>query len=623
LQREELNALELTANEYPVEAAEALRISIGRDRYHKVLRQVTRKRDTRGERMANAIGALVELGINLIVTFNYTRDLQQVLPPDREVIVIQRNHLPGWSKLDLLHPEGKKIHILAMRGVVDEQLGVLDSAILDSRSYDAVMFSDFHYADVLQRLFQDYTVVSIGLSWKDVMLRHSAARVHYSSPLYGRTHAAILPRAQGAGARKRDIWQERSLVSAYSLRPLYYDPANRHAELVTLLDEFTTLVIGVRSNAPPPAGAPGIHVLATMAETLDACGDHECVFHREWFGAHWARSQAALEAAAQCNLTTSSWIALARIERHLRHFLWAYVAPERRDDERKRLWTMIAEIGMQKYRAGELREWSTASLALALGAKPNVVARGLFDFSLGAYEVFYDADENEAVRFWRSLLEDERCPDIVRPRVEIAKQVWRPETKENENTLAKLRDAAIRCGWEGIEAKIVLGKCELMFREARRRRPLRDLPETQRKRLLDVAMDAREVARLAGSGGRELGAVALGSLVQNPGPAEAELVGVHRGFAKRIEAGAGPVGDWGIYVALLATLLDRLDGKTLVHPDQARKWLEERCGRIERPPLVNTNVAAVINQYWTPYHMRAANLAIRVAKIVRADAAAG
>jgi hypothetical protein len=377
LRREELDAIELTATEYPVEAAEALRIAIGRNRYHKVLREVTRTRNTRGERMASALKSLVELGINLIVTFNYTRDLEHALPSNREIIVIQRNHLPGWSKLDLLHPEGGKIHILAMHGVVDEQLGVLDSAILDSRSYDTVMFSDFHYADVLQRLFQDYTVISIGLSWKDVMLRHAAARVHFSSPLYGRTHAAILPRAEGAGCRKRDVWQERSLVSAYSLRPLYYDPAKGHAELVTLLDDFAVLVGDVRSNIPPAHGLPagtashaGMDALARMAETLDACGDHECVFQREWFGAHWARTQAGLETAVQHGMTTRDWISAARIERHLRHFLWAYVAPERRDQERKRLWTAIAETGMRKHKAGELREWS--SLALAVGPHPTL-----------------------------------------------------------------------------------------------------------------------------------------------------------------------------------------------------------------------------------------------------------
>jgi hypothetical protein len=37
---------------------------------------------------------------------------------------------------------------------------------------------------------------------------------------------------------------------------------------------------------------------------------------------------------------------------------------------------------------------------------------------------------------------------------------------------------------------------------------------------------------------------------------------------------------------------------------------------------VNTNVAAVINRYWTPYHARAASLAIQVAEVVRATGAA-
>lgn len=634
----EREALASVAGDWPVEAAEALRISMGRAGYREALKGLTSHTHPKESGMAGSLANLINKGIDLIVNFNYTRDLEEAIESEetgREVVVIQRGHLPGWEKPDLLSPKKGTIHLLALHGRADDRLGEISGVVLDRQSYDEAVFSDFHYSDLLSRLFQDYTILSLGLSWNDVVLRNAAARVHHASPLYGRTHAAFFPASHENPERPKldprrvDLWRERSLMAAYSVRPLFYRASGEdHSELVGALDNFCQMYDDATAFSEGAIDLPGwldFDLLSPIADRLDLCGDYESLLHRWWFSKNWGSLCGLLKKAHSLPVRPTQWLVLARLERHLRHYVWVYEDPERRKQERQEVWYILAEMG-RNLAVRDPSIFDPATLGDAIGPSRNNGSRGLFEFAIGAYEIFPDqAATSEVIEFWRDRLRSVTDAQL-QGRVEVAKLVWKETTGRSADELRQLRRLALASGWEAMEAKVALDLCECMFREKASRpsrAKLRDLPEEVRHGLLLYAKDAREVARVAGSARRELGAVALGSLITDPETAEADLIGVYQGFSKRLEAGAGPVGDWAIYVGLLASLLDRIGRKGgKLDPGTARRWIEERCGKIAPKPLTQTEVHKVIYAYWHDYHPAAAKLAQRVAETVRKEAIA-
>jgi hypothetical protein len=119
---------------------------------------------------------------------------------------------------------------------------------------------------------------------------------------------------------------------------------------------------------------------------------------------------------------------------------------------------------------------------------------------------------------------------------------------------------------------------------------------------------------MAGCVRRELGAVVLGSLVEEPREAEADLLASFHAYSRHAEAGLGPFGDWAIYLALLAALKDGR-GKKL-SPRRVLGWLEERCGSISRETLLNVHVHDVVTDYWHQFHPRAAGLAAKIVPLL-------
>lgn len=618
----EHEALKVVAEAFPVEAAEALRIAVGRTRYYKALKEAAAHQDltAEGQSMAGLLQQLITKGVRLVVSFNYSRDVAQAISEqgNPQLLIIQRAHLAGWPKLDLLHPDQDKVHLIAIHGIVDETQETLSSAVLDRSSYDSVMYSDLHYSDFLQRIFTDHTVLSVGLSWEDVVLRNAAARVHHAAPLSPKSHAALLPASSTGSSHnafKADLWKERSFVGAYSVRPLYYDSADHHKELQTVLQVLAQLVEKLEDVGPPTNS--GSKRLLNIADLLDLCGDYESVFQRKWFASNWLPLKELLVRSEQDRKDEDHWLALARIERHLRHFLWVYVRPDTRGKAREDCWKAVASAGMELHKTGKLTCWNNGELSRACGRSNSPVGRGLFEFALGAYEVFNDeASSDPTVLYWRNLL-DVTVPEKVKARVEIAKLLWKSGSDPaDEGTINTLRSSAIECGWESIEAKLSLDLCELKFRSAQRNnnsKPLRELPNEHRLELLNFALDARESARVAGCARRELGAVALASLVEDHERAEADLVGIYHGMVKAVAGGAGPIGTWAIYAGLIATLLDR-STKNPIDAASASKWIQERCGTLRSPEHLDT--PAVLRDYWSAFHPEAGELVAQTAQFV-------
>lgn len=618
--------LKRIAKNLPVEMAEALRIAVGREAYDAALWQQTKSGKIvsgNGHKMSAALGSLVKNGVRLIMSFNYTQDVVKAVKSSHpNTTIIQRAHLEGWTKLDLLHPATGVLHFIAIHGLVDERSGEPPYAILDQHSYDEAIFSDLHYSELIQRLLQDYTVLSIGLSWEDVALRSAAARVHYASPICGHTHVALFPRSKNS---KSDLWRERGMVAAYSVRPLYYDPRHDHAGVITTLEEIPQLLESMNHipHLPTKLDEKGIHTLGEIADVLDVCGDYEALFQRTWFPPNWEPLAGLLSRCNHPKRSFHQWTVFARLERHLRHFLWVYVTPQKRMREvmRMKVWQIIAGTGIRLFKTHLSRiKFDDDS---ALGPGKDFLKRGIFEFALGAYEFFSKNEDAQNggsnAAYWREFLARIKSTKL-KQRVEMAKNIWRVHAQVD--SLIHLRRQAIKSEWESIESKIVLDICEFGFKREMgcEGRIPRSLSEQQKRKLLGQALDAREVARMAGCGRRELGAVALSSLVADTERAETDLVGILQGFARRTESGAGPVGDWDIYVGLLATLIDRRSTKKIRHEikaEAAKEWLEDRCGKINCFSFGGTSdVKDVIHAYWKDFHPEAATLAEGVAQIV-------
>jgi hypothetical protein len=642
LSNDDKGALELLSPTLPAETADALRVALGRSKYEEGLRRNTCQCDLTPGELGPALQLLVNCGIRLILNFNYTRDLLETLSESSplEIIAIQRFHLEGWTKRDLLEPRDGEIHHISIHGMADYRFGHLPSVVLDRNSYNQAFFGDLHYGDLLTRVLQDYTLLSVGLSWDDVVLRSAAARVHFTTPICGRVHVALIPATTAPKASRRKarthgrmyVWRERAFVTAYSIRTIHYSPHDGHRDLPIILRNVSTLSRRIRdalngdSLTVPELGVAGRWVrVQEISDVLDECGDYESLFHREWFAkdGNWRKLHALITSGSMRPSSLQEWIILARIERHLRHFIWVYAHPDKRDASRVDAWEKIAQY-WGAFDNPERRSWRSGFEEAAGDDEVSSVSmRGLFEFALGAFEVYGQSRMpcSEACHDWQQWLislatQNKSCK--VAKRIEIGRGIWTIQ-KPRLSTLAKLRRSAITSAWEGIEAKIALDICEHHFEKRIPRRPLkgwgiklRSHPE--RDVLTRFATDAWETARMAGCGRRELGAIALASLVVPPEQAEANLVGVLHAVSKRVEAGAGPVGDWGIYTGLLATLLDRSQRTT--EPRAALAWLEERCGKIRAETLRGTDVPTALARYWQAYRPDAAELAEQVATVI-------
>lgn len=627
--------LSKVAMEYPVEAAQALRVSVGKDRYQTALFKATKSKTLSGKGMAYALKKLADLNrIRLIVSFNFTRDIVEALSSKKPTI-IQKFHLGSWNRVKLLRPKSQ-INLIAIHGIND---GNTAQVVLDRRSYDDAVFTDLHYSDLLGRVLQDYLVLTIGLSWNDIPLRQAAARVRYSAPISCHTHVALLRKDDGRPARSaptRDLWRERSLASSYGVRPVYYGSKGRdyHGGLLDVLGELDNLIEclgswkrefnGKRYSVLRDPMSPEIGTtLSKIADNLDSCGDYESVVQRQFFALHWQQLKEILSRRATEHLTFTEWEVLARLERHLRHFLWVYEQPDKRDKQRQTIWLEIASAGnrflpdVDARTRSRRKEVGRALRELATGRD-----RALFEFALGAYELFaFNATRHRTAKTWAKVLD--HCVEETRfsQRVRISKNIWKSPSMD-EGNLRNYRDEAVKAGWESIEAKLALDICELRFRKTierlrgkggiKRTCP-RDLPRRKREELLFLAEDAREVARMAGAGRRELGAITLGSLVSDPMQAEGDLLAINRSYAQQTSGGPGLVGEWNIYVGLLALLVEQNPN---VKARKSLEWLEERCGEVNLRLKSPQGFIIVIGDHWRKYHSLAAELAAGVAKLV-------
>jgi hypothetical protein len=414
---------------------------------------------------------------------------------------------------------------------------------------------------------------------------------------------------QHSGDGVRDWWEERALTASYGLRPLYY---RDHGEVPGLLGRVADLA-GAAGGPSPDAP------LVDIADWLDQVGDYESQQQSTWFATHWEAASRAITTACQpSNLSTDTWVAAARIERHLRHFVWFWLAPEERAAVRRQLWQQLAKAWRTLPPTETMPLWEAERIARALDWDAQPVAgepdRALLEFALGAYEICgRDASRDEITVGWERMLEVVRkcAPEsVVGRRVAVASRVWTMEAS------AALVGAARDACWEGMEAKLSLDIAEdsvLSNAASTAYATPRDWPGRIRDRLWMQSDHVRELSRVAGCNRREAGAVVIASFLAPTDQAESDLIAAYRRL-QDLSGKLEPTSAWSVVVGLIAVFADQLRGfpdHELIDP--LCEWLTEKCGQIPASDAVVAVVARNYARYWQRFHSRAASLAPQAA----------
>jgi hypothetical protein len=516
--------------------------------------------------------------------------------------------MAAWPLGRLFAPEPGEVHVLKLHG----SLPLADTVggpevVLDRSSYDAALAADSPYGGILSRLFEDFAVLSVGVSWTDVPLRDAAARARRQLPVARTMHYAA---RQHSGDGAKDWWEERALTASYGLRPLYYVDHGEAADVVSSIAELVDSADGPSPDAP----------LSEIADWLDRVGDYESRQQSTWFAAHWrAASEAVKSACDPAVLTPETWLISTRVERHLRHFLWFWLAPQEKEVVRRQLWQVIADgwnrlppseaaLLWQDERIACVLDWTTE----ATYGSPD---RALLDFALGAYEIYgQDVAANEPAMGWLRRLDRVRryAPDsITGRRIATAARVW--TTDVSPDLVSAARDAC----WEGMEAKLTLDIAENKVRShaaSIRYETPRDWPGRDRDALWLASDHVRELSRVAGYNRREAGAVVLSSFLAPIERAEGDLIASYRRLRDLSGGQMEPTSAWAVIIGLIAVFVDQT-GTALEHEliGPLCEWLIDKCGEI---PISNALAPVVERNYarhWQQFHRRAANLAPRVA----------
>nr|WP_242000952.1 SIR2 family protein [Kribbella rubisoli] len=608
-----------------MESAEALRITLGPTGYTDGIRKAVPfipGEEAAATPLAKAITRLVSGGVSLIVSLNYTDDLIDVLrtnlPADFAVRVIERTELSAWPLGQLFQPPKNQVNVLRLHGAIPFDGVVGEPVVLSRSTYDAALSAESPYRAILSRLFEDYVVLSVGVSWNDVALRDAAATVRRKLPIARPMHYATL---QQVGTT-RDWWEQRALTASYGVRPLYF---KEYDEVAQILDSIADLAVGLRT---PTADSP----LEDIASWLDHVGDYESRQQSSWFaqvsGAgtpNWkAMVNAIRRACSGDTMDPDLWLACARIESHLRHFLWFWLPISERSATRKTLWTGIAKSWSSFGATAQNELWNSDQLQAALSWRsqsPAPTSRALLQFAIGAHEVMGPGKQVPVVDEWRSRLSNLARTggnSITAKRSRLAKQVWTGPA--SPKLLADVQKAY----WEGIEAKVALDLVETRIKEEAAARTtvvhgrsptMRDWPDSLRAELFGQCDHVRELARVVGSTRREVGAIVLASFFIPADQAEGYLIAAYRRMTEMSAGRPEPTATWAVIIGLIAAYSDQASGV-----EDARlvpvlcEWLQDKCGRIPLDEPIADAVEQVYLVFWSRFHRRAAELAVSVAK---------
>jgi SIR2-like domain len=628
-------AFVVAADRWPEEAAEALRISLGEVGFEARITDVLNGPAAQGDSATtDAIASLVKAGVRCILSLNYTDYLAEALRPllpGLSLQVVNRLEFSAWTTESLLSPPAGHLTILKLHGSLSRApAGANSGLILDRTSYAVAAAEGSLYRQVLERVFEDYTVVTVGISWRDVPLREAAARARMRRPVASRPHYAV--REQRPDPRA-EWWEDRLLSSAYGVRSL---PVSDFSQLPRLLQEVAA--VGASTNERGQSFAksdktPAAHGdIAEVARWLERIGDYESPEQTRWFGMKGNARKLAKRILRDIDngaITDEAvWFTYARVERHLRHALWFQLTWNEGGSLRERVWSALAQAAEHLPPSSARSIWDRSGIVTTFERGGNDLERALrhrtaFDFAVGSVEVSPSASAGRQ-RWQRRLrgLSNRRGNGIAQIRAALALEVWPSERSHDrpEGRLLQERLRSARYGqWESLEAKVALDIAEVSVQSlardterASRRLPPRAWGAAERREVLVQAAHAQGLGRVAGTLRREVGAVVLGAFASPVDEAQSALVAAYR---RSHEAGTDAIEAstiWAIVIGLIATFIDEYD-QDPVPTEELERWIVNKCpelhvGREDLPAITDNYV-----RHWGQFHGPAADRASDVA----------
>lgn len=608
--REQLQTIETSAKLWPVETAEGLKGLIGSKTFWQALSSVLSAAGSEKQSaMRNGLIKLIYAGLQLIVTLNYTSDVLEILKGSKKVVkVIEPSSLAAWNLKELLSPGPNIVHLIHLHGRPSAVAG--NTPLLDKRSFDEAIFGSPYYTALLQRLFEDTVVVTVGSSFSDAPIRSAAAQALYRFPIAARVHVSLQPEGD---SRLESTLLERGLFGSFSVKTLFY-PKSEHEEAGKILARIADPL-----PAPSTESNHLLKQIVEIADYLDQMGDFESSLQAHWMIEHWESIKAQVEALSVTQeVSFVSWYALARLERHLRHFIWFFEDPETRSQSRRTVWSKVAALSTRFHSNNQ--NWLyhlSKQVGSETGQQETDLDRGIFEFALGAHEI---RGRSAEFSVWANALgftcKQEGLTQHL-SRIRLAKAIWgsKPATPSEYQ---KLRFQAASSNWESIQAKITLDQVEkyiLNTSSLANSRPAvpRLLKETMREEIQSLYKDAASTARLAGNLRREVGSIVTGSFIETPSEAEANLLAINRRFSQEGWRKKETSTHWWIYIGLLAILHEQEIKVKNPTPEQARQalfWLETKCGELEIPTQTSLE-SLKRNQFawWKKFHPHGVSLA--------------
>lgn len=425
---------------------------------------------------------------NIIFTTNYANYITKAMRaynPSVEYVVLDREDLDGFVFPDPAPKEQiKTCYIIHIHGRASSK----SFPILDAWGYNIAQSDDPSYLRLLETLFKNRHVVTVGTSWSDVPLRNINGYLNRKYPYLGRSHLALVYEQNLPDTPKliepHILWSN-AMSAIYGVSFYFVDSSTQTDALQTIVD---------------PLDMPtNVENLQDIADFLDSTGDYESQLQHLWLVSLGYRQDANLSEQEATKVgvgivvdkllsilesdKATDWPIAARIERHLRHQIWLYPPANKNADQvRLQIWNALFHKFKTNY--SELRD---------------IDEHLLFDFLTGVFEIAKGSPAG---------IPELRNP-VLQERLKIAEHIWKPiplkdTLVELVNDLDKLENLAMRLlnsGWEAMSAKIITDKAFLMAKGIIKFEPEMQKMDTPPFGYYDILSDSKRaegIARVTG-----------------------------------------------------------------------------------------------------------------------------
>lgn len=432
---------------------------------------------------------------NIIITTNYTKYIRKALEKfdsTKEYISLNREDLEGFVFPEPISPDLiKTIYIIHIHG----QSSYESFPILDALGYNIAQFDDNNYTKILENIFLNRNVITIGSSWTDIPLRNVAGIINRKYPYLSRAHLGIyyLPKIPTPvlDSNPKITWMN-SMNALYGVNIVCVDKEEQEKILIELNKSISF---------------PNNHSnMEEVAEFLDSTGDYESQYQHQWF-LELGRidnninddEQSAVKNGVEIfsdaynaflhkdtSLNEGDWIIAGRIERHLRHHIYLYPPSGTNSKElRENIWNFLFDCYCKNNYSRKIKDEQLH-----------------FDFLTGLYEIRKKSDG-----FKLPLLKN----DLLRKRLILSKDLWNDlpnftgisDFTTELDGLEKLGIDLLELGWESMAAKVLADKVSYMAKgychfESKGEWGSRNTPVFSRLDILSEAKRVGEIAKVTG-----------------------------------------------------------------------------------------------------------------------------